>query len=383
MEMGETTEFSTNPADPRRNRPLPRSPQVESMPRKSVRKHLTQRQRRQLESIHQQRLTRQEERRHEAAESLMTGPLGEMEEGLVIAHYGLNVEVEAADGSRWRCAVRETTPEEPVCGDRVLWQRAGEEQGVISGITPRHGVLRRPAAFGRLQTVAANVNLLVITMEAILPNTGLLDRYLVAAGAAGIEPLVLLNKADQVAPGEERQDLKLVMAPYRKMKYPILLVSARSGEGLAELEAALRGHTSVFVGQSGVGKSSLIARWVPRETIRVGAVNRVTGRGRHTTTVARLYHLPGGGHLIDSPGVRAFGLHGVTADQVPHHFRDIAPYLTRCRFSDCSHTNEPGCAVLTAIHKGKIAVERLESLHRILDSLGGGPGQTGVRSAGG
>lgn len=337
------------------------------MPRQTVRKHLSLQQKRRLESLHEERLERRLEQGHEAAAVLVESVLGEPEEGLVITHFGLNVELESAHGERLRCAVRETTAEEPVCGDRVLWRRASNGQGVIDTVLPRHGVLRRPGPFGRLLTAAANVDRLVVTVAALQPNLGLLDRTLVAAEVAGIEPLILFNKVDLAA---DRATLARQAAPYRAMDYAVLMVSALTGEGLAALEQALRQGVNAFVGQSGVGKSSLIARWTPNEAVRVAAVNQSTGRGRHTTTVARLYPLPGGGKLIDSPGVRAFGLHGVTAAEVPRTFRDIAPYLNQCRFSDCSHRHEPNCAVRTAAAQGLIAPARLASLHNILDSLG-------------
>jgi len=195
---------------------------------------------------------------------------------------------------------------------------------------------------------------------------GLADRYLVAAEAARIEPILAFNKIDLL---EDPAIIDEWLAPYREMDYETLTLSSETGAGLGTLLASLKGHTAVFVGQSGVGKSSIINNWLPDQEIKVAAINEDTGKGRHTTTVARLYHLPGGGSLIDSPGVRSFGLHGVSREEVAGYFRDAAPHLGGCRFSDCRHLEEPGCAVIQAVEEGSMAYERFESLHRICDSL--------------
>jgi ribosome biogenesis GTPase len=152
------------------------------------------------------------------------------------------------------------------------------------------------------------------------------------------------------------------------MSYPTVLVSARTRTGLDQLDALFQDHTSVFVGLSGVGKSSLIAHWCPEETIPVANVNPNTGQGRHTTTVARLYHLPRGGDLIDSPGVRTFGLYQMDPQEVPYHFRDLAPHVGHCRFANCRHEQEPGCALVQAVATGAAYPERLESLRNLMRS---------------
>ncbi|MBF0127394.1 MAG: ribosome small subunit-dependent GTPase A [Magnetococcales bacterium] len=294
------------------------------------------------------------------------GNWGAEEDGLVVAHYGYNVAVKGADGVECRAAVRETLSEDPVCGDKVRWRRNERGEGIIEALEPRHGVLVRPTFRGARQVLAANVDQMVITVAAYHPNTGLIDRYLVAAEVAGIVPIIVVNKMDLV---EAEEDLNFFLAPYPEMGYLVIKVSAVAGKGLKSLGKCLQDRVSVVVGHSGVGKSSLIARWVPDETLSVRTVNRTTGKGRHTTAVARLYPLEGGGALIDSPGIRAFGLSGVAAADIPRYFRDIAPYLDQCRFSDCRHREEPGCQVKKAVKKGKIDALRLESLHRMVDSL--------------
>ncbi|MBF0588643.1 MAG: small ribosomal subunit biogenesis GTPase RsgA [Magnetococcales bacterium] len=339
------------------------------MPRKRGKNRLTQRQQARIQAIQQRRLTRKQTRQKEQAETLAQGEMGEQQQGLVISHYGLNVEVQADNGASYRCAVRETLRENPVCGDGVLWHRVGEDQGVIVAMQPRGSILKRPGAYGRIQTIAVNVDRIMVVTTALDPKPGLLDRYLVAASAAGIEAVIVINKMD-LAPDEE--DLELlaeILSPYQKMDYPIVMASAASAHGLNDLEMALSDHTSVFVGLSGVGKSSLIDHFIPHETLKTAPVHEATGQGRHTTTVSRLYGLPNGGRIIDSPGVRAFALWGLEGREVARHFRDIAPYLGRCRFSDCTHRHEPGCAVLEALSAGEIDPYRVESMYRITDSI--------------
>ncbi|MEO5350556.1 MAG: ribosome small subunit-dependent GTPase A [Magnetococcus sp. YQC-3] len=288
------------------------------------------------------------------------------EEGLVIAHYGLNVEVEDAAGDRFRCAVRKSTTGEPVCGDRVVWMRAPNNQGIINRIHPRLSLLQRPLSAQRLQVIAANVQRFFIVFVATDPNIGLLDRYLVAAGVANIEAVIVVNKMDLVA---DRLALQEAFAHYERMGYRLLFTSTLDGSGLEGLADALAGRISVFVGESGTGKSSLISQWVSAESLKIGRVNRESGKGRHTTTVTSLYHLPNGGSLIDSPGIREFGLHGVEASQVGRYFPDIAPWMGQCRFSDCQHGGEPECAVQGAVQTGQVHPGRVESLRQIQQTL--------------
>ncbi|MBF0142234.1 MAG: ribosome small subunit-dependent GTPase A [Magnetococcales bacterium] len=341
------------------------------MPRKKSSGQLTNRQRALIRAEREARQVRRLARERVAAGGGIGGgvELGPEEEGLAISHYGLNAEVEDGEGRRSRCSVRETLEEEPVCGDRVVWRRSGAtDQGVIVVIHPRRSLLQRPGAFASMKRLAANVDQLLIVTVAPDPNPGLLDRYLVAAEQAGITPLVVVNKSDLP---HDAASLDQLLGVYRRMGYVTLQVSARTGEGLQALERVLKDRLSVFVGRSGMGKSALISRWIDFEEVRVGTVHGATGQGRHTTAVARLYHLPGGGSLIDSPGVRSFALYGVDRGSVARHFRDIAPYLGQCRFSDCRHRREPGCAILAASRAGAVDPRRVESLTRMMDSLDG------------
>ncbi|MEO5377898.1 MAG: ribosome small subunit-dependent GTPase A [Magnetococcus sp. DMHC-6] len=338
------------------------------MPRKkNISQQLTNRQHERIHAIAQRRMDHARGKQQKLLQSWEMNALGEPQNGLIIAHFGLNAEVEDVQGHRYRCAIRETIEEEPVCGDRVIWRPFGDgEQGVIETLMPRVSVLRRPGAYRKRLTLAANVDLLVITASAPQLNTGLIDRYLVAAGAADIQAMIVINKIDLP---HDAVAVENALVTYGSMGYVILTVSVETGLGLETLEAVLGGQTSVFVGPSGVGKSSLIARWIDCSTLKIGAVAESTGRGRQTTTVTKLYHLPKGGQLIDSPGIRAFGLFGVEASQAVWHFRDIAPLVSTCRFKDCRHLQEPDCAVHFAIRKGDVQQWRLDSLQRIVASL--------------
>ncbi|MBF0624531.1 MAG: ribosome small subunit-dependent GTPase A [Magnetococcales bacterium] len=338
------------------------------MPRKKKSHSLTQQQVNRIRQIRDQRLDHWQQQQRRNLKILGVGDLAAERPGVVIANYGSHVEVEGEEGDRSRCAVRETVAENPVCGDRVLWSPAPGAQGVITHLLPRSSVVRRPGPYRRLQTMAANVEVMVVTTTALLPNPGLLDRYLVAASAAGLGVVLVVNKIDLATDADPWRE---PLAIYPRVGYPLLPLSAATGEGLEALAEHLRGRTAMFVGQSGVGKSSLIAHWRPDAGIRVAAVNAETGRGRHTTSATRLYHLSCGGRLIDSPGVRAFDLHDVTPEEVAGHFLEVAPLLGRCRFSDCRHREEPGCAVLAGLAQGLISPARLASLHRIVDSLAG------------
>ncbi|ABK45644.1 ribosome small subunit-dependent GTPase A [Magnetococcus marinus MC-1] len=341
------------------------------MPRRpSGIKKLSDQQKRRIEAIRERRMNRKQAKSAEHAAEFDAQGLGEPREGLVIAHYGLNVAVTSEGMAEHRCAVRETLPENPVCGDRVIWRPGLNEQGVIEDIMPRSNVLRRPGPYNRLQTLAANLDRLLVTTSAALFNPFLVDRYLVAASAANIEPVIIVNKMDLIRDEESLDDLAMLLAPYQEMEYEIVPVSATTGQGMGELDDILSFGLSAFVGQSGVGKSSLVAHWIDDLSLRIADVNAHTGKGRHTTTVAHLYPLKSGrGGIIDSPGVRAFGLHGVEPEEVIHHFRDLAPLAQQCHFNDCKHEQEPGCAVLEAIEHEIADAIRLESYHRILESI--------------
>lgn len=352
---------------------LPPSP-LGSDPTPMAKRNLTRRQSWRIEKIQQERAARAQRREARLQDELEGGDLGPEQQGLVIAHFGVQVEVEAQEGElqgeRYRCHIRANLPA-LVTGDQVIWRPGNQGDGVIVAKLPRTSRLCRPDMRGQLKPVAANVDQIIIVFAPLPePHANLIDRYLVAASHAGIEPLLLLNKAD-LLDGENGRKAGQLLATYRQLGYSILDVSAELGQGMDTLQERLRGKTSIFVGQSGVGKSSLVNRLLPDAQMAVGALSELTGKGTHTTTTARLFHFPCGGRLIDSPGIREFGLAHVTVADIEAGFIEFADFLGRCRFRDCSHEHEPGCALLAAVDDGHISQPRLDSFRMLLAGLDG------------
>ena len=310
------------------------------------------------------RLTDQQARRV-AAQRTHSGidPNVEGEAGVVIASYGKQVLVEHDDQQRTLCHLRaHLTP--PVAGDQVIWAPS-EETGVISALIERRNVLERPDIRGRLRPIAANIDLmLVVFAPEPAPQPHLLDRYLVAAAYIDVEPVLVLNKADLIT-GTALTDQ---LAVYAALGYRTLITD-HSMPHAQDLMEVIGDDTLILVGQSGVGKSSLIQRLLPDVAIRVGALSVVADKGRHTTTTTELFPLPQGGRLIDSPGVRDFGLSHLPIEEVERGFREFQPLLGHCRFRDCRHQSEPGCALLNAVSEGVISPQRFDSYLRIRDDL--------------
>jgi len=337
-----------------------------------AKRQLNRRQSWRIEKIQEERAARAARRESRAQEELEGGELGAEQVGLVIAHFGVQVEVEAQDGDDagqvFRCHLRANLPT-LVTGDRVVWRPGNQGIGVIVAQLPRHSELCRPDMRGQLKPVAANVDQIIVVFAPIPePHANLIDRYLIAAEHAGIAPLLLLNKADLIDEGN-RAALESLLGVYRQLDYPLLEVSAHDGAGMSALREHLDGRISVFVGQSGVGKSSLVNSLLPDVDTRVGALSEHTGKGTHTTTTARLFHFPGGGDLIDSPGIREFGLGHVSRADVEAGFIEFRDLLGTCRFRDCRHDREPGCALLKALDDGRIQPQRMASYRHILSSL--------------
>lgn len=263
--------------------------------------------------------------------------------------------------------VREINHVDPVAiGDRVRYVEAGDGYGVIVEILPRDSKLSRPAPVpGQRvfeQVIVSNADLIlpVFAIANPTPKWGLLDRYLVAAEAAEIPVLIVLNKLDLAWKNpsfDEEIDV------YRHIGYPVLLVSAATGEGIEELKQALQGKQSVMVGKSGVGKTSLLNAIQPGLGLRVKAVsNGELGKGRHTTTHLEMFDLEFGGALVDTPGIREFGLWDIAVDELAYLFPEMAEYVGRCKFGlSCHHDQEPGCAIRKAVMAEAISPYRYQS----------------------
>ena len=288
--------------------------------------------------------------------------------GLVIVNYGKSLLVEDAAGALNRCVARRSLGA-IVCGDRVSWQSSGELEGVITAMAPRRNILTRADGADRQRPLAANIDqIIIVAAPEPAPEPFLIDKYTVAAELAETKPVLVINKAD-LLDAAARSELKSTLADYVNAGYPVIYTSARENTGLEQLADRLTGKASILVGQSGVGKSSLIKRLLPELDIAIGRLSAASGQGRHTTTTTTLYHLPHGGDLIDSPGVRDFRLGQVDADALAAGFREFCPHLGHCRFNNCRHVSEPDCAIIAAAKQGEISARRLDSYRRLLETV--------------
>jgi len=337
-------------------------------------RQLSRRQAWRIKKVQDERAQRAARRDSRADSELFEGDLGPEQEGLVIAHYGaqLAIEPRAEDGCYGglpakRCHLRANLGS-LFTGDRVIW-RDREPTGVVVARLDRSSELCRPDPYGDLKTVAANIDRVIIVVAPFPePHANLIDRYLVAAETQHIRPIILLNKVDRLDE-HNLQHIENLITPYETLGYNVLRTSAKHPDSLNELRQFLVDFTCVFVGQSGVGKSSLVNSLLPDVNTRVGALSELTQKGTHTTTTAHLFHFPQGGQLIDSPGIREFGLWHMTREQLLEGFIEFRPALGHCRFRDCKHEQEPGCAIQQALNVGEISQKRMASFQHILATL--------------
>ena len=285
--------------------------------------------------------------------------------GLIVSRFGQQADVRGNDDRERRCHLRQHLKSAAV-GDKVEWYEDSEGSAVVVNLLPRHSQLERPNPYEGIKIIAANVDHLIVVVAPV-PTLSevLLDRYLVAAEVTGIPVTIVLNKIDlltEAARAELEQRLQL----YRDLGYTVFAISSRRGDGLADLRSHMQDGSSVIVGQSGVGKSSLINALLPHADQDVGAVSDGSALGQHTTSASRMHFLPEGGQLIDSPGTREFGLWHLDKNQIARGFREIADAATRCKFRNCAHESEPGCAVRAAADSGTIASSRWQSYQAIL-----------------
>ena len=332
-------------------------------------KHLTQRQQQRIADNAGKRLRAP---RPKGVDNIDDSSFAPVETGLVLSRFGQHADVEDNTGEVIRCNMRRSVAS-LVTGDKVVWRRAlhptGGVDGVIDAVEERSSVLLRPDFYDGLKPVAANIDLMII-VSAILPalSLNIIDRYLVAAEITGIKPLLVINKVDLLSP-EEHTAVSTQLDLYHTLGYDFVLVSAKTAMGMPELLDYLHSGTSIFVGQSGVGKSSLMNSLMPGLEAQTQEVSANSGLGQHTTTVSRLYHLPEGGDLIDSPGIREFALWHLSAEEVTRGFTEFTPWLRRCKFRDCKHVSDPGCAIMHAVESGEVSQARYDSYLKILASM--------------
>ena len=292
--------------------------------------------------------------------------------GLVVGRFGQHADVRTEEDRVLRCHIRRTI-ESVVCGDEVLFREAKEPgsavKGVVELVKPRNSLLTRPDFYDGIKAVAANIDqiLIVSSIKPVL-STNIIDRYLVASEDVAIYPVILINKVD-LLDESKRAEVEEIAQTYREIGYEVLLLSCKSGEGVKVLEDLLHDRISIFVGQSGVGKSSLVNALLPEAEELTNDISEQSGLGQHTTTSAKLLRFKHGGELIDSPGVREFALWHLPDDKVTWGFKEFRDYVGGCKFRDCTHLDDPGCIIRSAVENGDIPKFRYENYHSILRSM--------------
>lgn len=300
-------------------------------------------------------------------------------EGTVVKNTGSAYVVRLDSGEEAACRVkgnfrikgiRTTNP--VAVGDRVKVSKSADDADYITEIIPRRNyIIRRASNLSKESHIlAANLDCagLVATLRDPQTPTTFIDRFLATAEAYSVPAMLILNKSD-LWDDEELELGNMIKLLYEQIGYSVYIVSAETGSGLDELKEALQGKTTLLAGNSGVGKSSLINALVPGADLKTGKISDIHHTGMHTTTFSEMIDLPGGGELIDIPGVRGFGTIDFTEEEVSHYFPEIFNYGKECRYSDCKHTGEPGCAVIPAVEQSLISQSRYASYLSILEEL--------------
>lgn len=291
-------------------------------------------------------------------------------EASVIANFGAAAAIQTDDGQVLRATPLKKLPL-IVAGDRVICKGDSQTDLRIVELCPRDSVLGRPDRKGHLKPLAANLTQLVIVCAVQpAPEPLLIDQFCTVAEQSDIEPIIALNKSDLIT-DDSRADLEQLLSVYTAAGYQTAMINTRTEAGLSTLSNLFKDHCSVLVGQSGVGKSSIVKCLLPDLDIRVGAISQATGIGSHTTTVSFRYSLDQGGTLIDSPGVRQFEVGYLSPGQIANGYREIANLAHQCRFSDCQHRVEPDCAVLKAVETDQVSALRYRNYLKLTDNSSG------------
>ena len=291
--------------------------------------------------------------------------------GTVVRNTGSLYEVKTDEGQLVPCRVkgnfrlrgiRSTNP--VAVGDRVVLTDSGVDVAYIVEIEERRNYIIRKASNLSKQShiLAANLDQAVLMVTLVRPETTttFIDRFLASAEAYRVPVILAFNKMDDLT-DQEREQTEALISLYQSLGYNCYLLSAAEGRGIDPLLAEMQGKVTLLAGHSGVGKSTLLNYLVPGANVRTAEISSVHGSGMHTTTFSELFELPGGGSVIDIPGIKGFGTFDMEAEEVSHYFREFFETSAECRFSNCTHTQEPGCAVLEAIERGEIALSRYES----------------------
>ncbi len=291
--------------------------------------------------------------------------------GRVLAVHGRHSIVQTAGGSQYQCTIRGLLKDLAtdqrnvlVTGDHVLFETRSDSEGTIVRVEPRRGIISRTSR-GQQHVIVSNVDQLLIVTSAAEPELkpNLVDRMIISAEKAQIQPVICINKVDLV----DASELQPLAGSYSQLGYHVLLVSAETGRGCRLLQNCLSGRETVLAGQSGVGKSSLLNRIAPELDRKVNVVSQDTQKGQHTTTSTQLLPLAFGGYVVDTPGIRQFQLWDVVPEEVSGFFRDLRTVVNQCQFPDCTHTHERRCAVKNGVADGLFDVRRYESYCQIME----------------
>jgi ribosome biogenesis GTPase len=315
---------------------------------------------------HQKRSKKESEAPEIETAPLETESLGPEEQGIVISRFGQQVDIADQNFNTIRCFLRRAK-EVPVVGDKATFRRQDKlDTGVLVKFEERTSLLKRPTPHHGIKPVAANIDLIALLLA---PKLGfsemLLDRYLVAAESSNIPVWLVFNKWDLLN-NQERANIDKRLKTYRDIGYPVYYISAKHGDQVEELVTELRGKQLLLAGQSGVGKSTLIKYLFPDLDVATADISETSGLGTHTTTASRLYRLDEETFLVDSPGVREFGLWHLEDSDIQQGFIEIYKLAENCKFRDCKHIKEPGCAVLAAAKNGEIAESRMKNYHHLI-----------------
>lgn len=317
------------------------------------------------------RLTKQQQRQISANKNLNTVRENtDTNNGTVITHHGKELIVRNEIGETINCQLRQNLGT-IVCGDRIVFEYLDKQSepktAIVIAFAERDNILQKSGFGSKAKAVAANIDQVIIVCSLVpKPNSYLIDRYLVAAENLPAKPIIVINKID-LLDEENEHVVNDINAIYDTIGYRVLETSAIKSTGLDELQSMLADATSILVGLSGVGKSSLVKDLLPDIDIRIGEISEASKEGKHTTTVSTLYSLPTGGNLIDSPGVRDFSPINLDKEQILNGFIELKPYRGKCKFANCSHTHEPGCAITEAVEEGRVNSQRVNSFRKMLE----------------
>jgi len=336
-----------------------------------AKRKLSKQQKRRIDSLQKSRI------KNEQQDNVSTLDEANTLTARVISHHGRQLYAETGDLTRIKCKIRQNLGD-IACGDYVLVQQAldangqkksGESQYVVVAVKERENLLVKTGFAGAVKPVAANIGqLVIVTALKPKPNPYLIDRYLIAAENLPADALIIINKVDLLN-DETKAIIEDLTTLYQSIGYRVISASIKQELGLNKITEALSNTTSILVGLSGVGKSSIVKAILPKEEIKIGETSEATGEGKHTTTVSALYHLKDNGIIIDSPGVRDFTPINNSIDEITYGFKDVRQFSGGCKFSNCSHINEPGCAMKKAVADGKLNPQRFNNYLRMVQEF--------------